>query len=273
MASPLTLTIATLTPTTPAAFRAMTLRHNARWISQDEPTPEPEVLAESSHQESTPPAQPHEPKFVLSLAQEPREPLLGFHDDSECDIVLASQPSAEGVSRVHFRIGFNSASRALMVYDLSSHFTVLMSNTLRRKAKLVRQAAPIFDNDIIQAGHASFRVNIPHRDDHGLEIYEQNLYKFLENELPQMENLSTRQRDVQTYFPVEELILVSEIAHGSSAKVYKAIDGNGSTYAVKIFMGATNMLKHDEMATLKREIDALLDLKHVCALPMYTHQC
>ena len=76
-----------------------------------------------------------------------------------------------------------------------------------------------------------------------------------------MESLTTQQSQVKTYLEPHKLVLAGQIGEGLSAKVYRAIDGNGFTYDVKVFRPSAYAKSGGQL--IQREIDAASDLKHV----------
>lgn len=113
--------IVTLAPSiTSPAFQALDLILNKAWMKQVNISPEPK----------------HDPRCPRKRIQ--RLIVLSFHEKwqdgflfgSDSDVLLASQPSPDDINRTYSRIGFDFQLRALMVFDLSSHFTVIESESL-----------------------------------------------------------------------------------------------------------------------------------------------
>ena len=263
-----TSSIASLVPLSLAGTTALTYEHNQSWV-ESIPFPTLEALRNQRRsRQSTPSVELTERIILLSLLTKPFDPVLGFSfgsDSEKCDILLNDRVSEHGISRVHFRINFNLGSKALMLTDVSSNFTVINSKNLGRVV-LSQQSIAIQSGDAIQAGHAMFRLQIPERGKH-MDEYNRNLDRCIleiKNAIPRMESLNVQQKQHNTYLNPKDLYLIEEAGCGASAKVHKAVDAFGFTYAVKVYRESGGDTVQTEISrAISREIEAFKSFDHV----------
>ena len=169
-----------------------------------------------------------------------------MEETKHCDILLSEHKTRDGISRVHFRIDFNWDTGCLILFDQSSHGTIVESVAMGRK-ELHKNSIPIFSNDIIQAGLIRFQVVIPSHEDCE-SAYDQNWQAYKRDvmaSLPQLGSLDIQRNPLVTMKESGKLSLLMD-EEDPDTTVKKAVDDRGNFYAIKCQAGRKTRRKADD---------------------------
>ncbi|OAL22147.1 hypothetical protein AYO20_11247 [Fonsecaea nubica] len=249
-------TVVMLTSKTVDAYNALTLEHNKKFVPAPTIILDAEDSVEDSHR--TPEPTPlREVCLTITLDDLPYDPCEGWifgSDPESCFVVLNERPSGGGISAKHFSLDYNWENGSLILNDLSSHGTVVISRVFGDHT-LRRNSLPINTGDIIQASLVRLEVCIP---DRGLQkgAFERKWHTCRaerEQAIPRIGNLVIERPAPSTAFDTNKLGLSDPIGSGSFSEVRRAIDCRGNIFAVKIFKSAPRDPKylHSEQKILR----------------------
>ncbi|EHY61066.1 hypothetical protein ABEF92_003020 [Exophiala dermatitidis] len=199
-------TVVVLTSKTHAAYNALLLEHNKKFV------PHPTIILgvedNVEDRQCTPEPGPlRETCLTITLDDPPYDPLEGWvcGSDPECCFVLLNERrSGGGISRKHFSLDYNWENGSLLLKDMSTHGTVRSSYpTVDHKRELSRGWYTCRDAR--------------------------------EQALPRIGNLILRPPETRTVLNSSKLGLSDPVGSGSFSEVRRAIDCRGDIFAVKIF--------------------------------------
>ncbi|KAJ4525157.1 hypothetical protein HRR83_000827 [Exophiala dermatitidis] len=231
-------TVVVLTSKTHAAYNALSLEHNKKFV----PPPTIILCVEDNveDRQCTPEPGPlRETCLTITLDDPPYDPLEGWvcGSDPECCFVLLNErPSVGGISRKHFSLDYNWENGSLLLKDMSTHGTVVAFKVFGL-VTLRWNSIPIETGDIIQVSLARLEVFIPDRGSQK-GAFERKWYTCRdarEQALPRIGNLILRPPETRTVLNSSKLGLSDPVGSGSFSEVRRAIDCRGDIFAVKTF--------------------------------------
>ncbi|KAK6369295.1 hypothetical protein LTS17_009635 [Exophiala oligosperma] len=278
--------VVVLTSKTDVAYNALFLEHNKKFV------PPPTVIldlgdsVEDSMEDSVEDdvedrhliaetAPLRETWFTITLDDPPYDPFEGWvcgSDPEECFMLLNEQPSGGGISQKHFSLDYNWENGSLLLKDMSSHGTTVLSKVFGNII-LLGESITIETGDIIQASLVRLEVSIP---DRGLQkgAYERKwrtCRDAREQAIPRIGNVLKPPPKGRTALDTKLLGLSSPIGSGSFSEVRRAVDCLGNVFAVKSFRltGESKYIQSEQriLRELKHEnIICVFDDKVVNAL-------
>ncbi|KAL2427638.1 hypothetical protein ABEF91_002711 [Exophiala dermatitidis] len=215
-------TVVVLTSKTHAAYNALSLEHNKKFV----PPPTIILCVEDNveDRQCTPEPGPlRETCLTITLDDPPYDPLEGWvcGSDPECCFVLLNErPSVGGISRKHFSLDYNWENGSLLLKDMSTHGTVVAFKVFGL-VTLRWNSIPIETGDIIQVSLARLEVFIPDRGSQK-GAFERKWYTCRdarEQALPRIGNLILRPPETRTVLNSSKLGLSDPVGSGSFSEI------------------------------------------------------